>query len=175
MSALKGILVAIFLATLMTIVWAFAIPTLGDNALGFVRSGTLSDRSSEPQWVPNTGIVGNVSIGPIRPVCFVPQNSTNTVPSTGTSTTVVVTSQAGEQTSIPVNWSIWAGCELSGLFKAELSPGIYSLTLSNCLQDTSFPGCSQSPPFGASALPITVQVDRGRLTPVNVEIDTGIR
>jgi hypothetical protein len=177
MAGLKGILVAIFLAVLMASVWAFAAPSSGDNSasLATARGRALSDNSPDPQWFPSTGIIGNVSIGPIRPVCFVPQNDTNTVPDPSNSGEVVVTSQSGEQTSIPVNWSIWGGCELWGSFKAELEPGTYSLTLSNCLQDAKYPGCSQSLHFGPAGLPMTVRVERGRLTPVSIGIDTGIR
>jgi len=177
MAGFKGILVAIFVAALMISVGAFAVPISGHNSisLDIVRGRTLSGSSPDPQWFPDTGIIGNVSIGPIRPVCFVLQNGTNTVPGPSNSGEVVVTSQSGEQTSILVNWSIWGGCELLGSFKTELAPGTYSLTLSNCLQDARYPGCSQSLHFGRSALPITVQVERGRLTPVNIGIDTGIR
>jgi hypothetical protein len=87
----------------------------------------------------------------------------------------VVTSLSGEQTSIPVSWFIHFGCALEGSFEATLATGTYSLTLSYCLQDPTGAGC----PHAACAiqscyLPITVQVEHGRLTPVNIGITTGI-
>jgi hypothetical protein len=175
-AGLKGIRVAISLAALILSVAVFAvIPAMDDSfSIYLADSRPASDHSSHTEPFLETGIVGNVSIGPIRPVCFVPQNGTNTVPDPSNSGEVVVTSQSGEQTSIPVSWSIWGGCELWGSFKAELAPGTYSLTLSNCLQDAKYPGCSQSLHFGPAALPMTVRVERGRLTPVSIGIDTGI-
>jgi hypothetical protein len=135
----------------------------------------VSDFSSNPERFIETGILGNVSIGPTQPVCYVPQNGTSTVPYPSNSDEVVVTSQSGEQTSIPVSWFLSGGCELWGSFKAGLAPGNYSLTLSYCLLDPRYAGCPQSLHFGPSSLPITVHVERGRLTPINIGIDTGIR
>jgi len=174
---LKGIRVAISLAALtLSVAFFVVVPAIDDSFSPPLAGGRpTSDHSSKTEPFMETGIVGNVSIGPIRPVCLVPQDGTNSVPSPSNSGKVVVTSQSGEQTSIPVNWSIWGGCELAGSFKAELAPGTYSLTLSNCSQDAKYPGCSQSLHFGPPVLPMTVHVERGRLTPVSIGIDTGIR
>jgi hypothetical protein len=176
-AGLKGIRVAISLAALILSVAVFAIvPAMDDSfSLSLAGGRPASHHSSHTEPFLETGIVGNVSIGPIRPVCLVPQDSTNTVPGPSNSGEVVVTSESGEQTTIQVSWSIWGGCELVGSFKAGLAPGTYSLTLSNCLQDAKYPGCSQSIHSSPSMLPITVHVERGRPTPVSIGIDTGIR
>jgi hypothetical protein len=177
MAVLKAILVAILLAALMISVLPLAGPPSGNDpaSLFIVRGRTLPDNASGLQLRPDTGVVGNVSIGPVRPVCFAPENGTSTVPSPSTSTQVVVTSQSGERTSIPVSWSIWGGCVLSGSFKAELVRGDYSLTLSYCSQDPRSAGCPGSPWFQMCTIPTTVHVERGRLTPVQIGIETGIR
>jgi hypothetical protein len=176
-AGLKGIRVAISLAALILSVAVFVVVPTMDFSFSLPLAGgkPASDHWPNPEPFMETGIVGNVSIGPIRPVCLVPQGDTNTIPGPTNSGQIVVTSQSGDQTSIPVSWSIWGGCEISGSFKAELAPGTYSLTLSNCLQDVSYPGCSQSFHLGPPVLPITVHVELGRLTPVSIGIDTGIR
>ncbi len=172
----KGTVVAISIATLVVGVWVFAAltPAHIPTSRGIAGVRPSSGYSSSTEWLTNTGIIGNVSIGPVAPACFV-GNGTGGVPSPSTSTTVVVTSQSGEQISIPVNWFIWGGCELWGAFKEGLAPGTYSLTLSYCLQEPRGAGCPQSPWFRLCTLPTTVSVERGRLTLVNIGIETGIR
>ncbi len=175
-AGLKGIRIALFLVALMLSVSVFVVVPSADVLTSMAIAGgrPVSGDSSSPEPVIETGIIGNISIANIQPVCMIPQSGTCIVPSPSTDT-VAVTSQSGEQTSIPVSWFTYYSCALEGSFKARLEPGTYSLTLSYCLQDPRLFGCPQSLHFGPAPLPITVHVERGRLTPVSIGIDTGIR
>jgi len=177
MASLKGIGVVFSLATLVISVSVFVVvPTVNvSTSLAIARGRPVSDYSSNPEPFVETGIAGNISIANIQPVCMMPQNGTGIVPSPSTLTKVVVTSLTDERTSIPVSWFIHFGCALEGAFQAILAPGTYSLTLSYCLQDPRGAGCPNAIcGIQSCYLPITVQVERGRLTPVNIGITTGI-
>ncbi len=72
---------------------------------------------------------------------------------------------------VPVSWVIVDTCRLYGTFQARLATGTYSLNLSYFLQDPRGVGCSESL---FPSLPISVAVELGKLTQVNVKITTGI-
>jgi hypothetical protein len=176
-AGLKGIRIALFLAALMLSVSVFVVVPSADVLTSMAIAGgrPVSGDSSSPDPVIETGIIGNISIANIQPVCMIPQSGTGIVPSPSTSTEVVVTSLTGERTSIPVDWFIHFGCALEGSFQATLVPGTYSLTLSYCLQDPRGAECPNALcGIQSCNLPITVQVESGRLTPVNIGITTGI-
>src|SRR2546425_5015908 len=167
MTSLKGILVAISVATLVIGVWVFAAITSAhvSTSRGIEGTRPSSGYSSSIEWFTDTGIIGNVSIGPIRPVCFV-GNGTGPVPYPNDSDAVVVTSQFGERISIPANWSVWGGCELWGSFKAGLGTGKYSLNLFWCSQRPRSSWWLGSPLVQMWTIPTTVCVGTRKMKPL---------
>ena len=166
----------VFGALILTVSLFVAAPIQSLPFASTVGLGGLdTDGSPDPQLLPETGIVGNISIANIMPLCY---NMPNITPSND-NTTVVVTSLLGQITIIPVSWSIVAGCELFGTYQASLDPGVYSLTLSYCLGKQSGPYQPAGCPHAACGiqscnLPITIDVSPGKLTRVRIGITTGI-
>lgn len=97
-------------------------------------------------------IYGKVSIGPLCPV----EPCHEGIPNPYISRQVVLESADGNKISINL--------KLDGSFAREVSPAIYTVSLSGC----TFLGCSYS-------LPKTVEVVSGTSTEINIDIDTGIR
>ena len=165
-----------FGALILTVSLFVAAPIQSLPFASTVGLGGLGpDGSYSSKLLPETGIVGNISIANIMPLCY---NKPNITPSND-NTTVVVTSLSGQITIIPVNWSIIGGCELFGTFQAGLNPGVYSLTLSYCLEKQSGPYQPAGCPHAACGmqscnLPTTIDVSPGKLTRVNIRITTGI-
>ena len=165
-----------FGALVLTVSLFVAAPSISlPFASTLTSGGPSSDGSYDPGSSWETGVVGNISIANITPVCY---NSPNPNPS-NSNITVVATSLLGRVTIIPVRWSTFGGCELFGTFRASLDPGTYSLTLSYCLGSQSGPYQPAGCPHAACGiqscnLPITIDVKPGKLTPVKIDITTGI-
>ncbi len=171
----KILVLAVVILLALSIV-PIAIAPLRSTLASTVQGWTgLFSGSHPPKPIVGSGITGNISIANITPLC----SNTGTVPDPNDNTTVVVTSQSGQQTRIPVNWKIIDTCELFGTFQASLDSGTYSLTLSYCLGNSTGqyqpPGCSHAAcGIQSCNLPVTVVVEPGKLTPVSVSITTGI-
>ena len=102
-----------------------------------------------------TGLIeGKVTIGPFNPV--EPSTGPLVPPGTYSSRSVILTSRHGVPTYIHLGED--------GRFRAEVSTGVYQVTVSNCI----FLGCK-------SSLPVTVTIVSGETAVLNIDIDTGIR
>jgi hypothetical protein len=99
-------------------------------------------------------IEGRVTIGPWTPV--EPVGGSHPPPEVYTSRSIILEGTILPRVEIPMNGT--------GFFTAEVKPGLYSLTMSNC----TFVGCSR-------VLPMTVAVKQGETTTLQIDIDTGIR
>jgi hypothetical protein len=179
---MRALFLALVLAGLVLSisVRAIAAPTsVASERVAAYGRPPAQDSSHGPGRSLQTGINGTINISNIQPLCAVPTNGSGIVPSPRTTTEVVVTSQSGTETFVPVNWSIVDQCILLGTFQVRLLPGTYSLTLSYCLGSTpgeySPPGCPNAACGPQSCnLPITVVVKPGELSPVSIGITTGI-
>ncbi len=111
-----------------------------------------------------SGINGDISVGPIFPVCRVTPDAVP--PAYYYQIEVLVTPSSGLPLTVPVHWVLVAGCWVDGTFKIGLNPGVYSLTLTSCV--------SQPNSFGCSDLPITAIVTSSAWTQVEISVRTGI-
>jgi len=185
MASLKRLVLTVSLVAVLlgASVYTFTTPTSMLAGVASAPGGSVLGPSFEHVPLIKTGIIGNVSIGPMLPDCAV---NLTIAPVSSITIKVVATAQAGEnkfpviseigeQTFIPVRWS--DGCSLWGTFQTRLMPGTYTLTLSYCLDGSGGAGCEPLPGHlcaGSCFLPIWVVVEPGRLTPVIIGIDTGI-
>ncbi len=122
-------------------------------------STAISSTSSLGQGIAN----GTISIGPLQPVCLA-NSSVGPAPTNIASIQVLITSDSGRTTYVPINWSEYSQCEARGQFQVALQSGDYTLDLSSC----TFLGCERS-------LPRAFLVNPNGVTTVDVLIDTGIR
>jgi len=99
-------------------------------------------------------IEGKVTIGPWTPV--EPLGGSHPPPEVYTSRRIVLEGPYLQRFEIPMNGT--------GHFQATVSVGTYRLTMTNC----TFVGCSR-------VLPMTIHVDQGGITRLEINIDTGIR
>ncbi|MDV3293632.1 MAG: hypothetical protein LYZ70_05125 [Nitrososphaerales archaeon] len=148
------------------IVGGMAVISLNPTA-GPSFSVSTTSTSSVSVTTSNAGLGkgflnGTVGIGSLRPVCQV-NSSSSPVPNYIASMQAVVTSRARNAVYVPIDWSLFGGCEAIGSFKATLDPGSYTLNLNSC----SFMGCK-------AALPKTFTILPDRTTNVEVMIETGI-
>ena len=99
-------------------------------------------------------IQGTVTIGPWTPV--EPVGGSHPPPEVYTSRHIILEGTFLPRVEIPMNGT--------GYFTAQVKPGTYSLTMSNC----TFLGCSR-------VLPMIVTVKQGDTMTLQINIDTGIR
>jgi hypothetical protein len=99
-------------------------------------------------------IEGTVSIGPWTPV--EPPGGSHPPPEVYTSRSIVLEGPMLQRVEITMNGT--------GYFQATVKAGTYQLDMTNC----TFLGCSR-------VLPMTVRVDPGGTTKLEINIDTGIR
>ena len=99
-------------------------------------------------------IQGTIVIGPWTPV--EPIGGSHPPPEVYTSRHIILEGTLLPRVEIPMNGT--------GYFTAQVKPGTYSLTMSNC----TFIGCFR-------VLPMTVTVKQGETTTFQIKIDTGIR
>jgi hypothetical protein len=99
-------------------------------------------------------IQGTVAIGPWTPV--EPIGGSHPPPEVYSSRHIILEGTFLPRVEIPMNGT--------GYFTAQVRPGTYSLTMSNC----TFVGCSR-------VLPMTITVKQGETTTLQIKIDTGIR
>jgi hypothetical protein len=149
----------VLLATLVLL--AIALPSVW--AAGYLGVSTLSFPFPLPQPAQQ-GIVGNITIGNVQPLC----RNTGIISAQGPS--LNAHSRTGTETIITVNWRLVASCTLKGTFHAQLNPGTYDLTITRC---PSYPG-AQAACFFLPNPPVTVTALPTRFTPVNIQITTGI-
>ncbi len=153
MNRTVSILIAVFLATSLAAT-SYALATNSLFGLRFPstnRTFGLADTNSVHQGISGKAVIANVS-----PVCAL----TGSQPATGPS--LVITSVNGKTIVLAIDWALVNRCALVSQFQVPLQPGTYSVTLSPC----SYLGCS--------TLPITVAVEPGAFTPVDINIVTGI-
>jgi hypothetical protein len=148
-----ALLLLAFLATsLVATSYALATTPFLTNTIFSIRRDV--DRTQDLST--QQGITGNTKIANVSPLCAV----TGSVPATGPD--LIITSSSGKILVVALSWTLHDRCELIAPLQVTLSPGTYSLNLSNC----SYMGCR--------VLPITVVVVHGVFTPVNINIVTGI-
>jgi hypothetical protein len=156
------------------IVSALLLTTLSTVA-GFMVSpgGYLSPLASPPLQGAAGGIIGNIYIGNVYPVCHL-LSPPAPPPLYYSQIQVVITPSPSSDLplTVPLNWVLVEGCVVHGTFKIGLNPGVYSLTLTNCtgLNATVYISVN---PF-CSGLPKTVIVESGTWTLVDISITTGI-
>jgi hypothetical protein len=147
------LLLLAFLATsLVATSYALATTPFLTNTIFSIRRDI--DRTQDLST--QQGIAGNAKIANVSPLCAV----TVSVPATGPD--LIITSSSGKILVVALSWTLHDRCALIAPLQVTLSPGTYSLNLSNC----SYMGCR--------VLPITVVVVPGVFTPVNINIVTGI-
>ena len=97
-------------------------------------------------------LTGQVRIGPLCPVepCPVP------TPNVYSSRKLLLRREDGQPAEIPLR--------SDGAFRAEVAAGVYEVRLSDC----TYLGCR-------GAFPKTVTVEPGKVTTLEIDIDTGIR
>ncbi len=104
---------------------------------------------------PGDGVIeGVVTIGPWTPV--EPIGGSHPPPEVYTSRKIVLDGGLAQSLQIPMNGT--------GYFRSAVPAGSYTLTMTNC----TFLGCSR-------VFPMTVRVDPGMTTILQINIDTGIR
>jgi hypothetical protein len=140
---------------------AIALPSVW--AAGYLGVPFLSFPFPLPS-LPEQGIVGNITIGNVQPLC----RNTGTVPAHGPN--LNAQSASGPPTTITVNWTLITSCILKGAFRAQLNPGTYNLTITSC---PPYPS-AEAACFFIPRPPVTVTVLPARFTPVNIQITTGI-
>jgi hypothetical protein len=119
---------------------------------GVVLGLVLLQGGTRPGAVQRGTLVGTVTIGPLCPVEPCP----NPPPDVYSSRQLLLISPIDEIIRIPL--------DREGRFRAEVPARQYTVDLTEC----NFLGCAQS-------LPTTVTVAPGRVTTLEIGIDTGIR
>jgi hypothetical protein len=103
--------------------------------------------------LPEVGtLTGRVRIGPLCPVEPCPQPT----PDVYSSRRLLLTRKDGLRNEAPLH--------SDGSFQAVLAAGVYAVDLSDCV----YLGCRQ-------ALPKQVTIESGKVTTLEIDIDTGIR
>ncbi len=97
-------------------------------------------------------ITGVVKIGPLCPV----EPCRNPAPDVYSSRVLILQNESGQAMKVALN--------ADGSFKTAVTPGTYTVTLSNC----QYMGCSRS-------LPKTVTIGPNQVVALTIDIDTGIR
>jgi hypothetical protein len=149
--ALVLLLLAFLATSLLATSYALATPSFTSTLFSI-----HPDINRTQDLTTHQGITGTVTIANVSPVCSL----TGSVPASGPD--LIVTSSTGKIEVVVLNWSLVDRCELLAPFQVGLSPGTYSLNLSSC----GYMGCR--------VLPITVVVEPGIFTPVQINIVTGI-
>ena len=149
MKKLMPIIVAVLLATF----------SLATQATASVPALTAQIAPTSPT-VGHEGIIGNATFEFVSPIC-----SPGQPPQPASGPNLVILSIKGRPTvlSLPLSWSLIAGCILFAPFQVSLTPGTYSVTISPC-----------NYPLPCSHLPITVDVTAGTFVPVKIVIQIGI-
>ena len=147
--------------------------------LGVAVNPVTAARSLPPPDAPKQGISGSVSIANISPLCFTYVNGTITIEPTQVSLLLTVQFSSGHMIIVPVNWFIYGGCALEGVFVERLMPGTYSVDLVN---PTNPSWCHpKAVPLGSvvvfprcTPLPITVVVRPAEFSKISISVTTGI-
>ena len=152
MKRVVTILIAIFFATSL----AASCYALATNSLfGLGLHSTIPPFGFVARTL-HQGISGNATIANVSPVCSISGSQSATGPS------LVIRSSDGKTTTAQLSWNLVDQCALIAEFQIPLQPGTYSVTLAPC----NYLGCN--------TLPVTVSVDAGAFTAVNINIVTGI-
>jgi hypothetical protein len=141
--------------------------TAVSTGAGFIVSpgGYLSRLAGPPLLSATGGITGNVSIGPVYPVCKI--GASNAPPPVYyDQVQLLVTPSTGLPLTVPLNWVLVDGCYVIAAFKIGINPGVYSVTITSCVSQTST--------FGCRGVPVTAIVSSNAWTPVEISVDTGI-
>jgi hypothetical protein len=135
--------------------------------------GYLAPLASPPLVGATGGIVGNIEISNIAPLCL-EQSTAASVPPYYSQIEVVITPSSSSDLPImvPLNWALLYGCIAEGAFTIGLNPGIYSLTITSCygIRAETY----SLYPFFCSGLPKTVVVQSNIWTHVEISLRTGI-
>src|SRR3989442_1349097 len=146
------------------IIAALLLTTISTVA-GFMVSpgGYLAPLANPPLTGATGGIIGNISIGNVYPLCSATP-STAPAPSYYNQIEAVITPSPSSDLPlyVLVNWVLVGGCVVHGTFKISLNPGTYSLTITSCYL-TSEAATFLNNPF-CSGLPKTVIVESGTWT-----------
>ena len=155
------VIIALALTTTTTVTGLLVSPTGYLSPIAWPNPAGPSRRDQ--------GIARNVSIGPVNPTCYVGTGSIQPAAFALSfeQNRILITPRLSLAITVPVNWTLHWGCELTGTFQTSLSPGTYSVDLTSCALATVRS-------FGCSGLPMTVVVGSGKYTPVNISVSTGI-
>ncbi|GEM_PF-1037793 len=139
------------------LVFALTVLAVMTFALGFANADVIArvflPFVTKGQVVPEVGtLAGHVRIGPLCPVEPCPQPT----PDVYSSRRLLLARQDGLRTEVPLR--------SDGSFQAAVAVGTHTVNLSDC----SFLGCPR-------ALPKTVTIEPGKVTTLEIDIDTGIR
>jgi hypothetical protein len=142
--------------------------TVISTGAGFIVSpgGYLSHLAGPPLLGASGGITGNVSIGPVVPVCRIGVSNAPP-PLYYNQVQLLVTPSTGLPLTVPLNWVLVDGCYVNATFKIGLNPGVYSITITSCISQTNNIGCR--------GVPVTAIVSSSAWTQVEISVDTGIR
>jgi hypothetical protein len=141
--------------------------TAVSTGAGFIVSpgGYLSHLAGPPLLGASGGITGNVSIGPVYPLCRIGVGNAPP-PLYYNQVQLLVTPSTGLPLTVPLNWVLVDGCYVIAAFKIGLNPGVYSVTITSCI--------SQTNSFGCQGVPVSAVVSFNAWTPVEISVDTGI-
>lgn len=120
--------------------------------------GRTPTSTAAPTPQLETGVLeGRVSIGPLTPVERVDVPTPTIPPETFTSRAIDIYQADGATLVAHVAFSP------DGSYRVELAPGVYVVQLARSGRDR------------AGSLPATVTIESGRITQLDIDIDTGIR
>jgi len=158
-----------------TLIIVILLATIISTVAGFMVSpgGYLSPLAGPPLVGATGGILGNVSIGNVAPLCSGSPTTAPAPPYYNQIELVITPSPSSDlPLTIPLNWVLIDGCIVRATFKVGLNPGVYSLSITSCYGihvAIYFPYS----PF-CSGLPRTVIVEAGTWTQADLSITTGI-
>jgi hypothetical protein len=158
----------LFVTRSSALIIAVLLLTTVSTGAGFIVSpgGYLSHLAGPPLLGASGGITGNVSIGPVAPVCMIGVSNASP-PVYYDQVQLLVTPSTGLPLTVPLNWVLVDGCSVNAAFKVGLNPGVYSITITSCISQTNTIGCR--------GVPVTASVSSNAWTPVEISVDTGIR
>jgi len=158
----------VLVARSSALIVAVLLLTAVSTGAGFMVSpgGYLSQLAGPSLLGASGGITGNVSIGPVFPVCRIGVSNAPP-PLYYNQVQLLVTPSTGLPLTVPLNWVLVEDCYVNATFKIGLNPGVYSITITSCISQTSS--------FGCSGVPVTAIVSSNAWTQVEISVDTGIR
>jgi hypothetical protein len=158
------------------VIVAALLLTTSSTVAGFMiaPAGYLAPLASPPLVGATGGIVGNISIGNVYPLCTRwPTMAPAPPPYNQIKVVITPSSSPDLPLMVPVNWALFNGCVVEGAFTIGLNPGAYSVTITSCYAVYSYHYLGPAIPF-CPGLPKTAIVESGAWTEVDISITTRI-